>query len=85
MEVKIKLKIKNIEIELSEKEIGELKDILDRLTGPTRPIIEKEFVPYPVIYPVYPPTPWWYYYDCWTVTADNTHSDPQLTITALYG
>ena len=90
MDVRIKIKIKDIEIDLSEKEAGELKDILERLTGPTRPAIEKEIVPYPVPvypdpYPIYPPTPWWYYYDCWTVTADNTHSDPQLTITALYG
>ena len=72
MEVKIKIKIKDIELDLSEKEAGELKDILERLTGPTR--IEKEIIPYPV-YPTYPPyqplAPIWYY-DCWGVTsADN--------------
>jgi len=86
MEVKIKLKIKDIEIELSEKEAGELKDILERLTEPTRPIIEKEFVPCPVYptFPIYPdPYPQWPY-DHWYVTGTgNTSNDQHITITAL--
>ena len=86
MDVRIKIKIKDIEIDLSEKEAGELKDILERLTGPTRPAIEKEIVPYPVYPPIYPdPYPQWPY-DHWYVTGTgNTSNDPHLTITALYG
>lgn len=62
MEVKIKLKIKDVEIELNRKEAKELKDILNDLVGR-----EKEYIPYPEPYPVYP-NPWYPVYDKWEIT-----------------
>jgi hypothetical protein len=51
MEIKLKLKIKDVEIELSEKEVTELRDIIERLF-PKQSI---QYVPY---YPYTWTTPW---------------------------
>ncbi len=48
MEVKIKLKIKDIEIELDKSELEELKNILNDLTGRRR-----EYILHPGLYPAY--------------------------------
>jgi len=65
MEIRIKLKIKGVEIELDLKEAKELKEILEGITGNKTEIIkEKEYVPYyPYRYPYYPEP-----YNPWTVT-----------------
>lgn len=66
MEVKIKLKIKGVEIELDLKETEQLKRILENITG--REVIkEKEYVPYPY------PEPYRWRYPYWDVTwSDDT-------------
>lgn len=48
MEIKIKLKIKDVKIELNRKEIEELKDILETITGKTvvEKVIERERFPW---------------------------------------
>ncbi len=70
MEIKLKLKIKDIEIELSEKEVGELREILKKLF----PEPSVQWVPY---YPYIGSNPW--KWDRWTVWCpgipdDNTSS-----------
>jgi len=54
MELKIKLKIKDVEIELDKKELKELKNILDELFPK-----EKEYIYYPTYYPIYRTYPYW--------------------------
>ncbi len=66
MEVKIKLKIKDVEIELKKDEAEELRDILNGLVRK-----EKEFVPYPLLYPVYPNL-----WDKWEITWGDKTGDP---------
>ncbi len=72
MEIKIKLKIKDVEIELTEKEAKELKEILNEIypEKEIKVIKEKEYIPYPY----YPPiiiNPEPYKWDQWEVTWDN--------------
>ncbi len=65
MEIKLKLKLKDgIEIELSEKEIKELKDLLDGL-------FNTNIINYPIVIPI---ERWDKWYPTWnypTVTYDN--------------
>jgi len=64
MDLKVKIKIKDVEIELDKKELKELKDILEDLFS------EKKigYVPYPY-YPTYYPTyPYYRTYPYWEVT-----------------
>ncbi len=65
MDIKIKLKVKDVEIELSLEELRELKEIIETLT-------EKkiEYVPYVRPYvPTYPyPEPWIH----WDITTDSS-------------
>jgi hypothetical protein len=63
MEIKLKLKIKDTEIELTEKEVGELRDIIKRLFPEDKQI---QYVPY---YPYVWSEPW--KVDRWTVTYSN--------------
>ena len=51
MEIRLKLKVKDVEIELSREEMKELKDALDELLGAK---VEKEYYP---VYPYYPYNP----------------------------
>jgi len=70
MELKIKLKVKNKEIELTKEEAQELVETLRDIFGK-----EKEYIPYyPYTYPWYRP---------WEVTwcEDNTTYKPNDTIT----
>jgi len=67
MEATIKLKIKKIEIELTEEEAKELKDILERLTGGER-VIQRD-ISYPWYYPWWIETP---RYNRWEITCDST-------------
>ena len=72
MELKIKLKVKDVEIELTKDEAVELKDLLDKLCTQ-----KTEYVPYYPQYPVQPTYPWspWYTGTPWPGTtwiADNT-------------
>lgn len=79
MEVKIKLKIKDVEIELSREDAQELRDILNGLVAK-----EKEYIPYPITYPItypvypdpYPHRPWspWYG-EHWDVTWSGTSNN----------
>ena len=57
MELKIKLKVKDVEIELTKDEALELKDLLDKLCTQ-----KTEYVPYYPTYPIQPTYPWspWY-------------------------
>lgn len=67
MDLKIRLKIKDVEIELDKKELKELKDILNELFPK-----EKEYISYPVYYRIYP----WYdhtTYPYWTVSVTDTN------------
>ena len=82
MEIKLKLKIKDVEIELTMEEMKKLKELLNELTG--REVIEeKEYIPY---YP-YRYNDWWYYeqpykwYSPWTILCDNK-TDNNITYTA---
>lgn len=61
-EIKIKLKVKNVEVELSLEEVRELAGILQRLTG------EKEYIPSYPTYPIYPTYPPWPTHPFWYVT-----------------
>lgn len=54
MDVKVKLKLKNVEVELSVEEAKELKNILEGILC-EQPTIK--IVPYYV--PSYPSVPWW--------------------------
>lgn len=66
MNVTIKIKMKNVEVELTQQEALELRDILDKLCGG-----EKVVISTPYYVPVYPyPHPW--YQGTWTVSSDNT-------------
>jgi len=64
MEARLKLKIKNTEIELSMDEVKELKDLLEKITGKkeVEKVIEKEKTIYPW-YPYYE-----YPYKYWKIT-----------------
>lgn len=66
MEIKLKLKVRDVEIELTKDEAIKLKELLDGLTG-KEIIKEKEYVPwYPYRwYPYYTQT----YWDTYTTTA----------------
>lgn len=76
MEIKLKLKIKDTEIELSEKEVGELRDIMDRLFPKQR----TEYVPY---YP-YVWTEPWKVSPYWTVyCGTNTSEVNTISYTAV--
>jgi hypothetical protein len=70
MELKIKLKVKDKEIELTKDEALELKDLLDKLCAQ-----KTEYIPY---YPYYPtwtwPLEWWqqpYTYETTIWTSNN--------------
>jgi len=58
VELKIKLKVKDVEIELTKDEALELKDLLDKLCTQ-----KTEYVPWQPYYPTYPtwtwPLEWW--------------------------
>jgi len=71
MEAKIKLKIKDVELELTEEEAKELKDILERLTGMRIEIKERiiERDRYPWYYPIWVDTP---KYERWEITCGTT-------------
>ena len=77
MEAKIKLKIKDVEFELSIDEAKELKDILEKLTGTKieikERIIEREH--YPWYYPIWVEKPkygkWEITYGTGTIPYDN--------------
>jgi len=56
MELKLKLKIKDTEIELSQKEVEELRDIIKKLFP--EPAVVKEYVPW---YSYRWSTPYWDY------------------------
>ena len=75
MEVRVKLKVKDIEIELSQEEAKELKDILAKLVG------EDHWYP---VYPNYPTWPVWKPYKItWGGTVDTpswTHVEDTGTI-----
>jgi hypothetical protein len=73
MELKIKLKIKDIEIELDKKDLKELKNILDELFQK-----EKEYIYYPITYPTIPyyTKPYYRKYPYWEVTYTT---NPHLT------
>ncbi len=75
MEVKLKLKIKDVEIELSEKEVGELRDILKKLF----PEPSITYVPY---YPYKWVDPWSYGH--WTTyCAENIENNCTVYTTEL--
>lgn len=48
-------------------ELKELRDMLDTLVGK-----EKEYIPYPQPYPVYPAYPWYSPNHLWVSTSSNT-------------
>jgi hypothetical protein len=68
MEVKLKLKVKDIEIELSVDEAKKLRDTLEWLVG-AAVLKEPEYIPYPVE----PYRPWWYRWPWWC-DATNTRT-----------
>lgn len=53
MELKFKLKIKDVELELTEEELRELYGKLNGLLG-----YNTTYIPYTPYYPSYPNTPW---------------------------
>jgi len=60
MEVRIKLKVKDIEIEMSMDEAKELTNALNELTGKETIYVDRWTYPsYPVVYPQWPITPSW--------------------------
>ena len=60
MELKIKLKVKDVEIELTKDEALELKDLLDKLcTQKTNGWTDHTYIPYHPYYPTYPTYPTW--------------------------
>ncbi len=71
MEIKIKLKIKDVELELSEKETRELHDILDHLVDQNGRIM---WYPY---YPYYPFPSW----EPYKVTWSDSGTTNTITIT----
>ena len=67
MELKIKLKVKDVEIELTEDEALELKDLLDKLCTQ-----KTEYMPYYRYFPTWTwPLEWWQQPYIYT-NADNT-------------
>jgi len=61
MEVKVKLKIKDIEVELSMSEVNELRKLLEKITG-KETIVEKEIIKEKEYWPWYPYRPPVVYY-----------------------
>jgi hypothetical protein len=55
-ELTVKMKVKDVTIELTLEEVKNLKDALEELTG--KIVVQKEYVPY--TYPSYP-WKWWPY------------------------
>ena len=70
MELKIKLKVKDVEIELTKDEAIELKDLLDKLCTQ-----KTEYVPWQPYYPTYPTYPWTYSPEWWRTTDGGTRWD----------
>ena len=74
MELKIKLKVKDVEIELTEDEALELKGLLDKLCAQ-----KTEYVPYYRYFPTWTwPLEWWQ--QPYTYTTDNTWNDITFTV-----
>lgn len=79
MEIKIKLKVKNVDIELSLEEIKELKEILEKITG-KEIIREKEYIPYyPYVIEPYPYRPW-KHWESWITWKTTTGGDTMESI-----
>ena len=76
MEIKLKLKIKDVEIELSKDEAKELVKLLEGLTG--EKIIEYRGYWYPY-WPVYPSTPWVTWTDTSTTSTIRLSDDISVT------
>ena len=57
--VSIILRLKNQEIKVTVDEAKELLGQLTAVFGGEKPIIQKEYVPYGIPYPVQPQYPWW--------------------------
>ena len=55
MEITLKLKVKDVEIELSKEDAIKLKEALEELTGAK---VVKEYIPYPA----WPSYPWRYWH-----------------------
>lgn len=77
MNVTIKIKMKNVEVELTQQEAFELRDILTKICGGENKVI----VSTPYYVPVYP-YPW--YQGTWTVSSNNTTLTTGNTGTATY-
>jgi hypothetical protein len=62
MEIKLKLKIKDVEIELSPDEAKKLIEVLQAVCGGKMQIVEKkEYIPYYYPHPYYWEWPYWTY------------------------
>ena len=72
MEIKLKLKVRDVEIELTKDEAIKLKELLSELTG-KEIVKEKEYVPYPY----YPYIRWWGTYQ--PITWENNPSSHSST------
>ena len=59
MEIRIKLKIKDIEIKLSQEEATELQEMLCKLTGAEQDKITYVPYPYKELWPLYPQPRYW--------------------------
>jgi len=86
MEFKIKLKIKDVEIDsLNLDELRELKNLLDDLLNAKKEVVkEKEYILYPMIYPTIPyyDEPYYKRYPYWEVTwynSDYKNTDGTIT------
>ena len=76
MELKIKLKVKDVEIELTQDEAVELKDLLGKLCTE-----KTEYVPY---YPQYPYFPYWHQHNWLDEPTYKWRNDP-ITYTTTDG
>ena len=84
MEIKLKLKVRDVEIELTKDEAIKLKELLSELTG-KEIVKEKEYVPYPNPYYPYIRWDWGYKWTnpIWTTTPSiyTVSNDCQLSYT----
>lgn len=85
MEVKVTIKVKNIEIkDLTLDEVKELRDILSKIVDKDT-IKEKEYIPYPYIVEPYP-CRWWKPIVTWDGTSyvgGSIEDYPNITVTYL--